>query len=121
MKLFLMTLLFCGAVFAAPKSYQVTGTVLDVKADTIIVDKKGEKFEIAWPQTVNVNGTVKKGDKVTVYYTMSAVEAEIKGGGKAADEGAGKPEPKKEEKIVRIMFSPAQLRERAPLSHSESQ
>jgi len=93
MKLFLTTLLFCGAVFAAPKSYQVTGTVLDVKADTIIVDKKGEKFEIGWPASTKVNGAVKKGDKVTVYYTMSAVEAEIKG-----DSAATKPDAKKKKK-----------------------
>jgi ribosomal protein S1 len=102
MKSFLMAMLFCGTVFAAaPKSYQVTGTVLDVNADTIVVDKKGEKFEIAWPVSTKVNGTVKKGDKVTVYYTMSAVEAEIKSDGKKAEapaDAATKPEAKKKKK-----------------------
>ena len=78
MKVFLVAFLFCGAVFAA-KGYQVTGTVLEVKSDTIVVDKKGEKFEIAWPAGTKVTGgTPKKGDKVTVYYTMSATEAEVK-------------------------------------------
>jgi peroxiredoxin family protein len=98
MKVFLIAFLFCGSVFAASKSYQVTGTVLDVKEDTIIVDKKGEKFEMAWPASVKVNGTVKKGDKVTVYYTMTAVEAEIKGAGKpdaSATDATAKPEKKK--------------------------
>jgi Holliday junction resolvasome RuvABC DNA-binding subunit len=101
MKTFLIALLFCGSAFAAAKSYQVTGTVLDVKDDTIIVDKKGEKFEIGWPASTKVNGAVKKGDKVTVYYTMSAVEAEIKGEAKKADattDAMAKPETKKKKK-----------------------
>ena len=81
MKLLLIGLVMMAGTFAfAAKSYQVTGVVLDVKADTIIVDKKGEKFEIAWPANTKLAGgtAVKKGDKVTVYYTMSATEAEIK-------------------------------------------
>ena len=81
MKILIISLvLMVSSLGLAAKSYQVTGVVLDVKADTIIVDKKGEKFEIAWPANTKLSGgvAVKKGDKVTVYYTMSATEAEIK-------------------------------------------
>jgi type 1 fimbria pilin len=32
--------------FAAGKTYQFTGKVLEVKENVIVVDKKGEKFEL---------------------------------------------------------------------------
>lgn len=80
MKSLIVVALIAASQFAfAAKSYQVTGTVLDVTANTIIVDKKGEKFEIALPAgTKNSGGEVKKGAKITVYYTMTATETEVK-------------------------------------------
>lgn len=63
------------SVFAA-KSYQVTGSVLEVTESTITVDKKGEKFEIARP--VGMGGEFLKGAKVTVQYSMTATSIDIK-------------------------------------------
>lgn len=62
----------------AAKTYQVTGTVLAVTDSTITVDKKGEKFEIEKTATTKVAGELKQGGKVTVFYSMSAVEVEVK-------------------------------------------
>jgi hypothetical protein len=64
-----------ASAFAA-KSYQVTGTVLEVTESTITVDKKGEKFEIARP--AGMGGDVQKGAKVTVQYSMTATSIDIK-------------------------------------------
>jgi hypothetical protein len=58
----------------AGKSYQVTGPVLEVT-----IDKKGEKFEIDRTPTTKITGDLKKGSKVTVFYTMSAQDIEVKG------------------------------------------
>ena len=67
----------------ASKSYQVTGPVTDVGADTITVTKGKEKFEIAKDAATKGAAEIKKGDKVTVYYTMSATEVESKPAAKA--------------------------------------
>jgi hypothetical protein len=72
--LFLVALTISTLTFA--KSYQVTGPVLDVTPSTITVDKKGEKFEIE--RTAAMGTDVKKGDKVTVQYSMSATNIEVK-------------------------------------------
>ncbi len=64
--------------FAAEKSYQVTGPVLDVTSDTITVQKGKEKWEIARGADTQVSGEPKKGDKVTVYYKMTATKIEVK-------------------------------------------
>lgn len=61
--------------FGAAKTYQVTGPVLEVKADTIVVQKGKEKWEI---EKGSANADVKVGDKVTVEYRMSAVSVETK-------------------------------------------
>lgn len=89
MKSILFATILAASTFAFAKSYQVTGAVLDVTDSTITVDKKGEKFEITRP--AGMGGDVKKGAKVTVQYTMTATEIEIK------SENAEKP-AKKEKK-----------------------
>ena len=43
------------AAFAG-KSYQFTGTILDVKDNVIVVDKSGEKFEMAKYANTKVQG-----------------------------------------------------------------
>jgi len=67
-----------GSVRAAdPKGYQVTGPVVEVTSSYIVV-KKGEAN---WQLAVNSatkGANVKVGDKVTVYYTMTATEIEAK-------------------------------------------
>ncbi|HEX3693780.1 MAG TPA: hypothetical protein VH374_00215 [Polyangia bacterium] len=78
-----------GAAFAgAPKTYQVTGPVLEVSDDTIVVQKGKEKWEIARSKDTKVTGDLKVGAKVTIEYRMSAVTVEVKGGDKPA---AAKP------------------------------
>jgi len=63
---------------AGPKSYQVTGPVLEVRDDAIVVEKGKEKWEIARDKDTKVSGDIKVGTKVTVYYTMKATEIEAK-------------------------------------------
>ena len=72
--LFVTTLAVATMTFA--KAYQVTGPVVDVTESTITVDKKGEKFEITRP--AGMGGDIKKGAKVTVKYSMTATEVEVK-------------------------------------------
>ena len=77
--------------FAADaKDYQVTGPVLDVNDSMIAVQKGKDRWEIARSSSTKTSGDVKKGDKVTVHYTMSATDIEVK-----ADKGAKKEEKKK--------------------------
>ena len=78
-------LLFSAALaFAAgPKSYQVTGPVLDVSDDVIVVQKGSDRWEIARDKDTKVTGDLKKGAKVTVQYKMKASEIEVKGEKKA--------------------------------------
>lgn len=73
------------AAFAAPglakepKTYQVTGPVLDVGDGTVTVQKGKEKWEIALPADAKVTGgELKKGEKATIEYRMTAVSAEVK-------------------------------------------
>ncbi len=68
------TTAFAGAV----KTYQVTGPVLEVKDDKIIVQKGNEKWEIAKDKDSKVTGDLKVGSKVTVMYTMKAASIEVK-------------------------------------------
>ncbi len=75
------------ALATTAQAYQVTGDVEDVSATSITVKatggkNKGEKFEMARGADTKVSGDVKKGDKVTVEYVISAKSIEVKGGEK---------------------------------------
>lgn len=88
-------ILFSSLVFAAgPKTYQVTGPVLEIKADMIIVQKGNDKWEIAKDAATKVTGDLKVGSKVTIEYTMKAATVEVKDAGKKSE--PKKSEPKKE-------------------------
>jgi RNase P/RNase MRP subunit p29 len=65
------------AFAAAPKSYQVTGEVVDVTDDVVTVLKGKEKFEIARGEA-KPDGELKKGSKVTVEYKMTATTISVK-------------------------------------------
>jgi hypothetical protein len=65
-------------VVPAAFAYQVTGPVLDVSPDTIVVEKNKEKWEIARDKDTKVTGELKKGSKVTVQYRMTATSIESK-------------------------------------------
>ncbi|MFN7987683.1 MAG: hypothetical protein U0529_09440 [Thermoanaerobaculia bacterium] len=70
--------LAAAPAFAADKTYQVTGPVVSVTDAVIVVDKAGEKFEIARTKDTKVTGELKVGTKVTVKYTMTAASIEAK-------------------------------------------
>jgi hypothetical protein len=64
--------------FAATKTYQVTGTVLEVSDKMIVVQKGDERWEIAREASTKLTGVVKVGEKVTIHYRMTAVSVESK-------------------------------------------
>ena len=68
--------------FAADKTYQVTGPVLEVTDSAITVQKGKEKWQIARTKDTKVTGDIKVGAKVTITYTMTATTAEAKGDAK---------------------------------------
>jgi hypothetical protein len=80
-------MMMCSSlVFAAgPKTYQVTGPVLEIKGDVIVVQKGSEKWEIAKEAATKVKGDLKVGAKVTIQYTMTAVTIEVKDAEKKAE------------------------------------
>jgi GH43 family beta-xylosidase len=71
-------LLATTAAAADLKTYQVTGPVTDVGSDSITVQKGKENWQIARSGSTKGPADVKKGDKVTVYYQMTATEIEAK-------------------------------------------
>ena len=83
-------LAFSSAAFAGAKSYQVTGPVMEVNDSMIVVTKGKERFEIDRDSNTKVTGDLKVGEKVTIMYTMTAKDVEVK-----ADKSAKKETPKK--------------------------
>ena len=73
--LFAVTTAFAGG----PNTYQVTGPVLEVKGDIIVVQKGKDKWEIARDKDTKVTVEPKVGDKVTIHYQMKATDIEVKG------------------------------------------
>lgn len=93
-----LVLFFSSLVFAAgPKTYQVTGPILEIKGDMLIVQKGNDKWEIAKDASTKVTGDLKVGSKVTIEYTMKAATIEVKDEAKKADTKADakKPAPAK--------------------------
>ncbi len=66
------------AFAAGPKTYQVTGPVLELKDDLIVVQKGSDKWEIARGKDTKVTGDLKVGSKVTIEYKMTAATVEVK-------------------------------------------
>ncbi len=69
-----------SALAASNKAYQVTGKVVSADSDMISVQKGKENFEIARGDDKT---DVKVGDKVTVYYKLTATKVEAKSADKA--------------------------------------
>src|SRR5437868_13402856 len=67
-----------GMAFAGAKTYQVTGPVLEVNDSMVVVQKGKERWELDRNSDTKVNGDVKVGDKVTINYTMTAKDVEVK-------------------------------------------
>ena len=75
---FVMALFLSAASLAVAKDYQVTGPVVDVKDDVIVVKKSNENWEIARDKNTKTTGDIKKGDRVTIKYKMTATSIEGK-------------------------------------------
>ena len=60
------------------KTYQVTGPVLDVTDTVIVVQKGDERWEIARTPDTKITGTLAKGAKVTIQYSMTATAITVK-------------------------------------------
>jgi ribosomal 50S subunit-recycling heat shock protein len=81
-----------SAAFAgSAKDYQVTGPVLEVNDSMIAVEKGKDRWEIARDASTKAT-EVKVGDKVTVHYSMTATNIEVKPG--KAEKGAAKKDDK---------------------------
>ena len=80
--IFACVFLFVAVVaFAArPNKYQVTGPVLELTADKIVVQsiKDKNRWELSRDAATKVTGDLKVGSKVTIEYTMKAVTVEAK-------------------------------------------
>ncbi len=60
------------------KSYQVTGPVLEMNDTMIAVQKGKDRWEINRDASSKLPSDLKVGDKVTITYTMTAKEVEMK-------------------------------------------
>jgi hypothetical protein len=97
-KLLILAVLLAAAAFgagyayaaAAAKTYQVTGPVVEVRPDAIVVKKGTDNWEIAKDASTKVTGDPKAGDKVTVTYRMTAASIEAKPAAAAKKEPAKK-------------------------------
>jgi hypothetical protein len=83
-----------AASLALAKDYQVTGPVVDVKDDVIIVKKGSDNWEIARDKDTKATGEIKKGDKVMIKYKMIATSIEGKEAPKAKAEAKAKTDAK---------------------------
>lgn len=72
------TLALGSSAMAGAKSYQVTGPVMELTDSMIVVTKGKERFEIDRDAKTKTTGELKVGDKVTIMYTMTAKEVEVK-------------------------------------------
>ena len=66
------------AFAGGPKTYQVTGPVLELKDDLIVVQKGKDRWEIGRGADTKVTGDLKVGSKVTIEYRMTAATVEVK-------------------------------------------
>ena len=88
----IVAVMICSSLVLAdgPKTYQVTGPVLEIKGDIIVVQKGSDKWEIAKDAATKIKGDLQVGSKVTIEYTMTAATVEVKDAGKKADKKADK-------------------------------
>ena len=81
-------------VHAAPEKYQVTGPITAMDANTITVMKGGkEKFVMSRDASTKMTGGAapKVGDKVTVQYTITATDVDVKADPAAVKKETTKP------------------------------
>ena len=61
-----------------PKTYQVTGPIVELTDSKIVVQKGDERWELARDKNTRVNGQLKVGDKVTIEYRMISTRIDVK-------------------------------------------
>ena len=77
MLLAVMVLGLAAAPRVAVKTYQVTGPVLEVASDKIVVQKGKDRWELAKDGSTKVTGDPKVGSKVTIEYRMTATTINV--------------------------------------------
>ncbi len=81
-----VNLALSGVAFAGAKNYQVTGPVVEVNDSMVVVMKGKDRWELDKNSDTKMSGgDLKVGDKVTIDYTMTAKNVEVK----AAKAGKG--------------------------------
>ena len=75
---FVLPLALSSIGFAAADTYQVTGPILEITDRALVVEKSGERWEIARDANTKSEQALKVGDKVTVHYRMFATRIESK-------------------------------------------
>ena len=80
-----VVILVCAFMFVATMAfaagsnkYQVTGPVLEIKGDVIVVQKGNDKWEVSRDAATKVTGDLKVGSKVTIEYKMTATKIDVK-------------------------------------------
>jgi hypothetical protein len=76
--LLLAAVALAAPLSAAVKTYQVTGPVLELRADAIVVQKGSDKWEVARDGSTKITGDLKVGSKVTIEYRMTATSVTVK-------------------------------------------
>lgn len=76
-----------------PKTYQVTGPVLELTNELIVVQKGKDRWEIARDSGSKVNGDLKVGANVMIQYRMTATSVNVQAA--KAGTAKGKAAPKK--------------------------
>lgn len=85
---------FSGSAFAdTAKSYQVTGPIVEVNDKMIVVMKGKDRWELDREAATKVTGELKVGEKVTISYTMTAKDIEVKAAKAAKGAAKGKASP----------------------------
>jgi len=81
-----------GAAWAKGKAkeYQVTGPVLSVEDNVVTIQKDDEKWEIELTPETKVDGKLKAGEKVTIYYHMVANKVDKKGSAEKSSKDTSK-------------------------------
>ena len=92
--LLVMALFLSAASLVSAKDYQVTGPVVDVKDDVIIVKKGNDNWEITRDKNTKTTGDIKKGDRVMIKYKMTATSIEGKEPTKAKTDAKAKTDTK---------------------------
>ena len=63
----------------APKSYRVTGPIVELTDKTIVVQKGDDRWDISRDENTKLKGgELKVGQKVTIHYRMIAATVELK-------------------------------------------